>query len=95
MNQKIVCSESLNWVGVALCYRPLGKNFRMLTGINIIGGKTLDDLIVEVYQRSGAPIRGLIRDCVNQVLNEAERLKECQPSPDTDHHCQAAETAEL
>ena len=57
-------------------------------------GSMLDDLILGLYQRSGAPIRELIRECVNQVLNEAEQSQECQPSPDIGHHSPAVETAE-
>lgn len=56
-------------------------------------GMKLDDLILGLYKESGAPIRELIRECVNQVLNEAEQSRECQPSPDTDHHSPGAETA--
>lgn len=56
-------------------------------------GRMLDDLIAEVYQRSGASVRALIQECVNQVLNEAAQSKECQPSPGTDPRSLAAETA--
>lgn len=54
--------------------------------------RMLDDLILGMYQKSGAPIRDLIQECVNQVLNEAEQSQECQSSPDTDHHSPGAET---
>ena len=54
----------------------------------------LDDLILGLYQRGGAPIRELIQECVNQVLNEAGQSRECQPSPDRGHHSPAAAPAE-
>ncbi len=52
----------------------------------------LDDLILGLYRESGAPVRELILECVNQVLNEAEQSQECQPSLDTGHHFPGADT---
>lgn len=57
-------------------------------------GMKLDDLILGLYKESGAPIRELIRECVNQVLNEAEQSQECQSSLGTDHHSPDAAPAE-
>ena len=59
-----MCRFMLHTAGVLLAYAY--KQPQTWEGM-------LDDLILGLYQRSGAPIRELIQECVNQVLNEAEQ----------------------
>lgn len=80
-----MCRFMLHTAGVPLAYAYQNQQN---------WGSMLDDLILGLYQRSGAPIRELIQECVNQVLNEAEQSQECQSSPDTDHHSPGAAPVE-